>query len=107
MSNISRKKVKLERKYPKDLQSHFVSNIVVQHESDHFILSFFEVWAPAIIGETEEEKMLILESIDSVEANCVARIVLTHDRMMEFAQLINDNISSFNRSKIDQFDQEG
>jgi hypothetical protein len=92
---IPSKKVRIDRKYPDDLQSYFISDIVVQHEQDRFILTFFEVWPPAIIGETDEEKLNILNSIDHVEAKCVARIVMTPDKMREFMKAATDNLSSF------------
>jgi len=96
MSETSdRKQVRIVRKYPDDLQSYYASHIVVQHEPDRFILSFFEVWPPAIIAETDEEKQQLLESIDSVEAKCVARIIMSPNRMEEFLRLANDSFSRF------------
>ena len=87
--------VPLKRKYPEDLESNFVSSIVVQHQSEFFILSFFEVWPPPILGDTEEEKAQALESIEEVEAKCVARLVVTPGKMGEFLKIMNDNWSRF------------
>ena len=89
------KQVRIIRKYPDDLQSHFVSNIVVQHEPDRFILTFFEIWPPVIVGETDEERQQILDSLENVEAKCVARIILSPARMEEFLQIGNANFSKF------------
>ena len=86
------KQVKIEWKYPDNLQTHFVSNIVVQHQPDFFTLSFFEIWLPPILGDKPEEKKQFIQSIDHVEANCVARIVVTPDKMREFAKAINENL---------------
>lgn len=93
------KAVPLARKYPEDLESNFVSNIVVQHQPDFFILSFFEVWPPPILGETEEETQQALESIEEVEAKCVARLVVTPRRMQEFIQVMSDNWEKY-KSKL-------
>jgi len=95
--NIIAKKVRIERIYPDDLQSHFVSNIVVQHQPDIFILSFFEAWPPAILGETEEEKQQALEAVDRVEAKCVARLVLTPSKMQEFLETMKENLQNYER----------
>jgi len=89
------KEVKIERRYPDNLQTHFVSNIVVQHQPDFFTISFFEVWLPPIIGNSTEEKKHILESFDHVEAKCVSRIVVTPEKMREFAKAINENLINY------------
>jgi hypothetical protein len=87
--------IKVERNYPDDLRSYFVSNIVIQHQPDFFILSFFELWPPAIVADTEEEKKIMVDSLTTVEAKCVARIVLTPARMKELQELIAQNLSSY------------
>lgn len=89
------KKIKIERTYPDDLKSYFVANVVVQHQPDNFILSFFEVWPPAILGETEEEKLKEFNTIDQVEAKCVARLVLTPSKMKEFLDTMADNWKNY------------
>lgn len=89
------KKVKIERVYPDDLKSYFVSNVVVQHQPDNFILSFFEVWPPAILGQTDEEKEKEFSAIDRVEAKCVARLVLTPSTMKQFLDTIADNWKNY------------
>ena len=89
------KKIKIERTYPCDLKSHFVANVVVQHQPENFILSFFEVWPPAILGETEEEKLKEFNAIEQVEAKCVARLVLTPSTMKEFLDTMAENWKSY------------
>ncbi len=93
--NIVAKKVRIDRIYPDNLQSHFVSNIVIQHQPDHFVLSFFEVWPPAILGESDAEKQQALDSVDRVEAKCVSRLVITPARMKEFVQLMSENLVNY------------
>ncbi len=94
------KKIKINHKYPDNLQSYFASNFVVQHQEDHFILSFFEVYHPPIIGETEEEKIAVLDKIDHIDANCVARIVLTPEKLEDIIRALQENQNSFlNRQK--------
>ena len=94
---IVAKKIRIERIYPEDLRSHFASNIVVQHQPDAFILSFFEIWPPAILGETDEEKQQALEAVDRVEAKCVARLVLTPSKMREFVETMTENLLNYER----------
>ncbi len=73
-----------------------MSNIVVQHQPDIFILSFFEVWSPTILGDTNEEKEKALEAVDRVEAKCVARLVLTPSKMKEFVETMAENLQNYN-----------
>ncbi len=93
-----KKGISLSRTYPEDLDSHFVSNIVVQHQPDHFIISFFEVWPPPILGDTAEERQQVLQSIDEVEAKCVARLVVTPARMREFIDTMSENWERYERT---------
>ena len=89
------KLIKIDRVYPEDLQSFFVANFVIQHQPDHFVLQFFETWPPAIIGETEAEREEQLKSIDNVKSKCVARLVLTPERMKNFMKIMNENYSKY------------
>lgn len=88
------KEIRLERVFPDDLQSYFVSNIVVQHRTEHFVLSFFEVWPPPLLGK-EEDRQKALEELDSIEARCVARLVVTPNTMREFVEVMSDNLEQF------------
>jgi hypothetical protein len=89
------KQIPLQREYPTDLQSNFVSNLVIQHQPHAFILSFFEVWPPPIVGETDEEKREQVEQIESVKATCVARLVVTPDKMKDFLDTMQENYEQY------------
>ena len=86
------KQIKLKRVYPENLQSHFAQNLVVQHEPGIFILSFFETWPPIVLGEGDEEQRRLLENINEVESKCIARIVLTPERMAAFTKAMEQNL---------------
>src|SRR3990172_3689638 len=91
---VIEKKVRVIRKYPDDLQSHIVDNLVVQHQPDRFVLSFFEVWLPAMLAESDEEFQGQVDSLESVEAKCVARLVVTPQRMREFVNAMTKNLEN-------------
>lgn len=97
MDNHNSKNVRIVRQFPDDLQTHFISNMTIQHQADHFILSFFEIWPPAILADTDEERQEIIDKIETIEAKCVARIVLTPEKMKEVATVINENIVNFDK----------
>src|SRR5258707_12171947 len=88
-------KVAIEYVFPDNIPSHFVSQVVAQFQEDHFILSFFELWPPAIIAETDEEKLAALKAIDRVQAKCVARIVITPTKMQELLGVLSTNYAKF------------
>jgi hypothetical protein len=94
-STLTEKRVPLKRTYPPDLQSHFVMNIVVQHQPDYFVLSFFEIWPPPVLGETDEDRLEEIEQIEEVEARCVARLVVTPEKMRDFIGVMSTNFQNW------------
>ena len=94
------KDVKVDWVYPENLQSHFVSNLIVQHQPDFFICSFFETWPPAILGETNEEIRQQFEHIDHITAKCVARLVLTPSKMKDFVKVISTNLKNYEKEQF-------
>ena len=89
---VFEKKLKLNRVYPDDLQSFLVDNVIIQQQPDRFVLSFFEVWLPTILSESEDETQEQIRSLQEVTAKCVARLVVTPDRMREFVSAIQNSL---------------
>ena len=89
------KLVRLEHTFPEDLQSHFISNIIVQHQPEAFILSFFEIWPPPILGDSDAEIRRQADSIEEIEAKCVARLVVTPSKMEELIKAMTDNLQTY------------
>ena len=83
--------------YPEDLKTNFVTNLVVQHTDQEFILSFFETLPPLLLGEVKKE------DLKSVNAKCVARVVVTPKRMEEFINVMQSNLNIF-KQKLNQKD---
>ncbi len=81
----------LEWHVPEDLTCQFATNLIVQHTGHEFIVSFFQVAPPIIFGPVEEAKEQ-LASIESVKAECVARIVIASSRMPAFVKALQDNL---------------
>jgi hypothetical protein len=90
------KPVRIDLRVPPDLPSLYATNMVVQHTPHEFIVSFFNVQPPALLG-TPEEKAQQLEAVDSVPAQCVARIVVAARRMGDFIQVLQDNHKTWER----------
>lgn len=86
------KRVKLNLIYPDVLESKFTNYITVQNQKDFFTLSFFETVIPPILGETEEERKKEFDKLESADAKCLARFILTPDKMIELNRAIEDNL---------------
>ncbi len=76
--------IKIERVVPEGMRSTFANHLVV-HNSGHgeIHLSFFEINHPMIPGDPETITSK-LRDIGSVRADCVARIVVSLQRMPSF-----------------------
>lgn len=101
---IVTKQLQLERVFPENLQTHFVSNLVIQHDPESFTLSFFETWSPLLTG-TPEEMQQQFDAIDKIEAKCVARMVLTPSKMRQFVQAMSENLSNYENLMREQTEQ--
>ena len=84
----------LEWHFPGDIISRYATNMVVQHTEHEFIVSFFEVRPPVLLGEVEEQEAA-LEQVKSVRADCVARIIVAPERLKEFIQVLQDNLDKY------------
>jgi hypothetical protein len=86
--------VPIEWHAPEDLISRYANNILVQHEEHEFIISFFEIRPPLLLGSPEEIKAK-LEQTESVRAECVARIIVAADRMPSFIEALQGNLEKY------------
>ena len=80
---------------PEDMVALWANNIVVQHTENEFILTFFQVAPPILIQPTQQD----LESIESVPARAVARVVLTPEGMQQVLKVMEDNYGRFKEKK--------
>jgi len=87
---IKGKELPLEWIVPPDIQTKYSNNFVIQNSGDEFIISFFEVYPPILIGDSKmiEEKVTQMHNIP---AKCVARIVLSRTNMDSFISLLQSH----------------
>ncbi|NPV57633.1 MAG: hypothetical protein HPY76_13315 [Anaerolineae bacterium] len=78
---------------PEGIVARYATNIVVQHTNDEFILSFFEIKPPILLGEPEEIAEQ-LKDLQAVNATCVAQVIVAKNRMADFIKALENN---FNR----------
>ena len=65
----------------------FANQMVVQADENDFYLSFFEIVPPLLLGDEADQRKQ-LEEIGGVQARCVARIVISSQKIETFAEAI-------------------
>jgi hypothetical protein len=85
--------IPLEWHYPADLPSHYATHFVVQHTEQEFIVSLFQALPPLILKEAD------LESFASVTAECIARVIVSPDRLEGFIEVLQRNLKSYRELK--------
>lgn len=76
----------------------FANQLMVQHIGSEFIVTFGQVTPPVLLG-TDEEKREALGEIELLPIKPVARVGLTAQRMAEFVQVMQDNLSGYERQR--------
>lgn len=87
--------VRIDREALATLDSRFVNDLVVQHQRDYFILAFSEIQYPLLLSD--EERQNALESLKSLPAKAVARLVLTPETMRKFIQAMTKNLEDYEK----------
>ncbi len=86
---------------PEGIVSRYATNLVVQHTEHEFIVSFYEVQPPLLLGTPEENKAA-LEHLGEVRATCVARIIIAAGRMAEFVKVLQDNVATYEKKRAEE-----
>lgn len=83
--------VPLKWNVPEHIEAQYATNLVVQYIENEYLLSFFVVKPPIIIGEPEvvAEK---LGELESVEATCIAQIMVASEKMPGFLEALQSNL---------------
>ena len=84
--------IPLVREYPPGQVGMLANNFVVQHDGPEFHLLFFQTQPPVILGETKEEVEAAVRAIrdEGAKSVCVARIVVSAERLPSFIQAMQD-----------------
>jgi len=81
----------LEWYVPGDLVARYATNMVIQRSENEFIISFFEVKPPLILG-TPESVAEQVEKMKSIRATCIAQIIVAADKMPSFVDVLQRNL---------------
>jgi Protein of unknown function (DUF3467) len=77
-----------------EVPTQYATNLVVQHTAHEFIITFFEIRPPLLMG-TPAMKSRQLDDVSEIRARPLARIVVAATRMNEFVQVLQDNKARF------------
>ena len=86
--------VPIEWHISEDLDSKYATNLVIQHSEHEFTIDFFETRHPLILGNPDQVREQ-WEKLESVWAECVARIIVSPNRMQEFINLMQANLDKY------------
>ena len=91
-------KVPIEWYVSEDIKSQYATNMIVQHTGEEFLISFFEMEQPLLLGNRDEVKSK-LETIGTIRAKCIARIIVTPQRMKKFVEAMTKNFEASSRKE--------
>ena len=86
---LDEKQIPVEWHIPEQIVSRYASNMVVQNTGQEFIISFFEIFPPLLFGTPAD--LAKLDQLESVRAECIARIIVSKDRMPKFIEALQTN----------------
>jgi hypothetical protein len=79
--------------FPVDLVSGYATNMLVQTGESELYVSFFEAPPPVLFGPEDAKKL------ESFTAECIARLVISPDRMAKFIEVLQQQLNAFNEKK--------
>jgi hypothetical protein len=84
----------IEWHIPEGLATRYTTNYVVQQTEHEFIISFFEIVPPILLGPPDEVRAAA-ESITSIRATCVGRVVVAAERMPDLIRILRENMEKY------------
>ena len=79
---------------PDDIKTYHATDMTVSFTGHDFVVSFFEVRPPLILGSMSERRAQSKE-IKSVRKQCVSRIAVNVDRMPAFIKAFQTNLKRY------------
>lgn len=92
---------------PQDLKAAFANHMIVQSDEHETHLSFYEIVPPLIVGDNPEERKAQVESLTSIGANLVARVVIASERLQLFSDALANSARKYQASKASREQRDG
>jgi hypothetical protein len=90
------KQIPIKWYFPEHVETKYATNLIIQHTEEEFIISFFEIFRPPILGDDTERKKAI-EQIKFAEAKCVSRVAITPDKVPNIIKALQENLKRYNK----------
>lgn len=74
---------------PPGTQPQFITNFTIQRLQHEYVLSFFQLIPPLIIGSPEQVNEQVGQ-LHTVEARCISQVVFALDRLPELAKVLEN-----------------
>ena len=93
--------VPIEWHISENIDSKYATNLVIQHSEHEFIIDFFEMRRPLILGNPDQVREQ-WRKIESVRAECVAQIIVSPDRMQEFIDVMQADLNKYVGKEVEE-----
>lgn len=93
--------LRVEWRFPEGMATRWTNNFVVQTQGDDFVLSFFEIRPPLVLGSLEEQREQ-LAALSTVQAEGVARVVMSAQKMQELIQLLQGQFERYEARRAEE-----
>ncbi len=91
-------KIPIDYSHAEKITSQYANNVVIQHTDHEFVISFFEILPPVILGEIDDVRRG-LEELEKLYAKCVSKIVVPIDVMPEIVKAFQINLDKYQSKK--------
>ena len=87
--------------FPEGLQSRYANNVLVQIGQYEFVISFFEMQLPALLGSPQENKAKLKE-MRTIQAECVSKIIMPPELVQGLIDALQTELDKFSSQKSKQ-----
>ncbi len=96
-SLMAARNIPIDWQVPADLRSEYATNVLAQQGEHEFFLLFFQAQPPIILGELEEREKR-LDALTAVPAKCVAKVIVSPDRLEEMIKMLTGQLEIYKQT---------
>lgn len=84
------KKVAINYVFPPDQTVAYSNNVTVQGDGSVYLINFFHVQAPMVVG-SKEEQAKIIDQLHTIDAKCVSKVIIPEHLMAGLIEALQSN----------------